>query len=154
MNAFNAARRFGPLLGLALVVGCAGGRPSLVPNSNPDLRKASVEFAADAAKREYKPDAPRAAGVQGRAQVGYMLNRLDVINLSNDEWDNTEIWVNQKYVVFLPKMKPNELQSIDFEMLYDQSGHYFPTHSLKEKVAKVEAYTGGKMYEIPVKLAD
>ena len=37
-------------LGLALFAGCAG-RPSLLPNSDKDLRKTSAAFAADAAKR-------------------------------------------------------------------------------------------------------
>jgi hypothetical protein len=37
---------------LGTVVGCSG-RPSLVPNSDPSLRRSSAHFAADAAKRQY-----------------------------------------------------------------------------------------------------
>ena len=35
---------------LGPLVGCAG-RPSLIPNSDPALRKTSAQFASDAAKR-------------------------------------------------------------------------------------------------------
>jgi len=142
------------VLALTFVAGCSG-RPSVFPNSDKSLRKTSAEFAADAAKRHpYKKDAPRGGEAVGRAQVGYTLNQIDVVNLSKDPWNDVEVWVNQNYVVFLPSMPPNQLKSIPFQMLFDDKGAYFPLDNKKVLVTKVEIYRDGKMYDVPVKLGD
>lgn len=138
-----------------ILTGCAGGRPALMPNPDKNLRKASAQFAADAAVRHpYKAEAPRGGEAIARSQVGYTLDRLDLINLSSDEWQDVEIWVNQKYVVHLPRVEPNTLKIINFQMLYDDKGNYFPTNNKKVLVNKVEMLKDGKMYDIPVRLAD
>ena len=140
---------------LVLAAGGCSGRPSLIPNSDKDLRRSSAQFAADAAKRfPYKADAPRGGEAIGRATVGYTLDQLDVVNLSQEEWNDVEIWVNQKYVVHLPKMLPNKLVTLNFQMIFDDKGDYFPTDNKKVLVNKVEMYKDGKMYEIPVRLGD
>src|ERR1051325_11680992 len=60
-----------------ILTGCSG-RPSLLPNPDPQLRHSSAEFAADAAKRfPYKTDLT-SAQTTARAQVGYMLNVLEI----------------------------------------------------------------------------
>src|SRR4051812_10691708 len=101
---------------LTLAAGCAG-RPSLVPNRDPALQKTSAQFAADAAKRfPYKSDVPQAGEAVARAQVRYAMKYLDVVNLSDQDWNNVEIWVNEKYVVFLPQMKAKDFKSLPFEM--------------------------------------
>jgi hypothetical protein len=142
------------LIAVAVLAGCSG-RPSIFPNSDKSLRKTSAQFAADAAKRHpYKKDAPRGGEAVARAQVGYTLNQLDVVNLSQEPWNDVEVWVNQKYVVFLPSMPPNQLKSIPFQMLFDDQGSYFPLDNKKVLVTKVEAYRDGKMYDVPVKLGD
>ena len=145
-------------LGLAAVMtGCAG-RPSIFPNSDPALRKTSTEFAVDAARRfPYKADAPQGGDAIGRAQVGYMVHTIEIANNSADTWKNVEVWVNQKYVVFVPQMPPHILKSLPFQMFYDDQGHYFPTENRKENdtlVKKVEIYTDGKMYNVQLQLAD
>src|SRR5436190_23936549 len=91
------------LLGLTgMLAGCAG-RAEIFPNSEPALRHTAAEFAADAAKRfPYKADAPRGGTVQ-RAQVGYSVNKIEIENLGETDWDDVEIWVNKSYVVWLPK---------------------------------------------------
>src|SRR3954454_9315746 len=90
---------------VTLMAGCAG-RPSLIPNADKSLRKSSAQLAAEAAKRHpYKSEAPRGGEAVARATVGYMLDQLDVVNLSPDEWTDLEVWVNQNYVVYLPKME-------------------------------------------------
>lgn len=142
------------LASLLAAVGCAG-RPSLIPNSDPALRKTSAQFAADAAKRHpFKTDAPSAGQAVARAEVDYMLNEIDVANLSQEDWEEVELWVNRSYVVHLPHMTHGKQVSIPFQMLYDDKGNYIPTSKLALKVCKLEAYMGGKMYEIPVRLAD
>lgn len=142
------------ILALFIIAGCSG-RPTIIPSADKSLRKSSAEFAADAAKRHpYKSDAPRGGEAVARSTVGYTLNQLDVVNLSDEQWDDVEIWVNQQYVVFLPHMEPKKLKTIAFQMLFDDKGSYFPLNNSKVQVKKVEAYRGGKMYDIPVKLGD
>lgn len=139
---------------IALAAGCSG-RPSIVPNPDPNLRKASAQFAADAASRHpYKADVPRGGEAIARSQVGYTLDRIDLVNLGQEPWKDVELWVNQKYVVHLPKVEPNTLKIIQFQMLFDEKGNYFPTNNSKVLVSKVEVYKDGKMFDVPVRLGD
>jgi len=92
------------VVGLGLLAGCAG-RPSLFPNSDPALQKTSAEFAADAAKRQpYKNEAPRGGEAMGRAEYDLTFGHLQILNTSEEDWDNVEVWVNQKYVCAIPKI--------------------------------------------------
>jgi hypothetical protein len=155
----NMTRYCGILLIAAValyVSGCiSDAKPSLLPNPDPALNKTSAQFAADAAKRHpYKPDVPRGGEAVARAQVGYWINRLEVINLSDQDWKDVEVWVNQKYVVFLPKMEKKLLKRLPFEMLFDEAGAYFPKDNNKVMMNKVELYKDGKMYDLPLQLAD
>ncbi len=135
-------------------VGCAG-RPALIPNPDKNLRKTSAEFAADAAKRHpFKADLPSGGDAEARAQVGYSLNRLEVVNLSKDSWSDVEIWANRSYVVHLPVMEPNKLKIINFEMLFNDKGHTFPTDNKKVLVNQVEMVRDGKVYNVKVQQAD
>lgn len=145
----------GAMLALVVVVAGCAGRPSVLPNSDKNLRKTAAEFAADAAKRQYPATAPRGGDAQAQASVDYGFdNRLDVINLSGDTWDQVELWVNEKYVVFLPVWQTRELKRIGFRMLYDRDGLTFPTDNKRFKVDKIEVFYGGKLYNVPMKLAD
>jgi len=142
------------LIAVAFVAGCSG-RPSIIPNSDKSLDKTSSQFAADAAKRHpYKKDAPRGGEAVARAQVGYTLNQIDLVNLSQEPWKDVEVWVNQNYVVFVPSMAPNKLKTLPFQMIFDDQGNYFPLDNKKTLVNKVEVYHDGKMYDVPVKLGD
>lgn len=140
---------------LAAITGCAGGRPSVIPNPDAGLRKTSVEFAADAVKRHpYKSDAPKGGEAVAAAQVGYWMNRLEIVNLSGETWQEVEVWVNRNWVVMVPKMEPKQLKRLNFEMLYDDSGHYFPVDNNKVRITDVTIYHDGKMYDVPWQLAD
>ncbi len=135
-------------------IGCSG-RPSVFPNKDKSLRKSSAEFAADAAKRHpYPADAEHGGEANARVQVGYSMNRLDVVNFSDEPWVDVDLWVNQKYVIHIPTMPTNKLRSINFQMLFDDKGHYFPIGNMKTRIEKVEAVRDGKIYDIPVRLAD
>ena len=143
----------GLLVSLIVLAGCAG-RPSLIPNSDKNLRRTSAQFAADAAKRHpYKSNAPRGGEAVARAEVGYMLKQITIVNLSQEAWNDVEVWLNQKYVVFVPVMEPGQLKTINFQMLFDDQGNYFTTDN-KQMVDKVEIYRDGKMYDVKVKLGD
>src|SRR5258707_12506808 len=92
------------VLALAGLAGCSG-RPSVLPNSDPQLSKTMAELAADAAKRHpYKSDVPRGGEALARASVDYTFKTIQILNYSDIDWQDVEIWVNQKYVVSVPKI--------------------------------------------------
>jgi hypothetical protein len=147
-------RRAVLLLAASTALGCAG-RASFLPNPDPQLRKSSAQFAADAAKRHpYKSDAPRGGEAPSRAQVGYVLDRLEVVNLSDDDWKDVEVWVNQQYVVSIPDMQPGSLKQFNFQMLYDEKGNSFTTDNTETRIKSVELYHDGRMCSVPLQLAD
>ena len=147
-------RRLSLIVAAALMTGCAG-RVSMIPNPDPNLRKSSTQFAADAAARHpFKADAPKAGEAVARAQVGYMLNRIDIENLSSEDWQDVDVWVNQQYVVHLPKMEHKTLKILPFQMIYDDKGNYFPTNNSNTLVNQIALYKDGKLYDVPVKLGD
>lgn len=134
--------------------GCSG-RPQLFPNSDPALNKPSTAFAADAGRRfPYKLDAPRAGFAEARAQVGYSLDVLELVNLSSEDWTDIEVWVNQQYVVHLPTLERNKLKRMTFQMLFNEGGYSFPTDNIEVMVEKLELYRDGKMYDVKLQLAD
>jgi hypothetical protein len=135
-----------------LSLGCAG-RPSLFPNRDEALRKTSAEFAADAAKRfPYPAGASRAGEATARVEVAYGQDKFDIVNLSDADWADVEVWVNQGYVVAIPKMLRGDLKTLPFKMFFNAEGATFPTDSSKTKVTKVEVLVDGKMYDVPLRL--
>jgi hypothetical protein len=146
------------LVGLCMLSGCSG-RPSLLPNSDPSLNKTSAQFAADAAKRyPFNTALPSGGVAKGRAQVGYGMDTVQVLNLSDEDWDNVELWINRAFVVFVPKFPAHgqRVKTLNFQMFYDDKGHYFPTDNStpNRMIQQLEMVRGGKVYTIPVKLAD
>jgi hypothetical protein len=146
------------LVMLVLLGGCEG-RVALFPNSDPALRKSPAEFAADAAKRfPYKADATRGGETAGRASIDYQLDLLQIANLSDEGWENIEVWINKKYVVFLPKVEKNakEAKTLNFALLFDDQGHTFPTNNLtkESQIQSVEILRDGKFYDLRLALAD
>lgn len=142
--------------GLSFLAGCAG-RPSLFPNSDPNLQKTSAQFAADAAKRHpYKADAPRGGDALGTAEYDLTFAHVQILNYSEEDWDNVEVWVNHKYVCWVPKIEKGKqrVKTLPFQMLYDGEGNYFWTDHGKNPVQEVELYRNGKLYTIPAKMAE
>jgi hypothetical protein len=142
-------------MALVLLMSAAGcqDRTSLVPNSDPALRKTKTEFAADArARHPYHAEAPKAGVAQGAAAVDYELNRLQIANFTGEDWNNIELWVNRQWVVFVPKVPANaeRAKTIDFSMLYNEVGMPFPDANRGDTsvVNKVEIYRDGRMYEL------
>ena len=106
----------------AFLLGCEG-QTSVLPNSDKNLRKTPAQWAADAAKRHpFNADLPSGGQAVGRAQVGYMLNKVEVWNGSDADWDNVEIWANEQYVVSVSKIEPHKSRTINFQMLYNDKG--------------------------------
>ncbi len=48
---------------------------------------------------------PLRRGGRGRAAVDYGSGWVEVVNLSDEDWDDAEIWINRRYVVFVPKVE-------------------------------------------------
>jgi hypothetical protein len=142
----------GTMLAAAMALGLAGcstdGAPTLFPNPDANLHKNSAEFAADAAKRNYESDAPHAGNAEARAQYELTQRRVDLVNLSQDDWSNVEVWVNQKYVVFIPAMQKDVDKKLDFEMFYDRDGHHFDTQGGKNPLQSIEICMDGKVYSV------
>src|SRR3954471_6188075 len=142
----------------AFLLGCEG-QTSVLPNSDKNMRKTPAQWAADAAKRQpFNADLPSGGEAVGRAQVGYVLNKIEVWNGSDADWENVEIWANRNYVACIPKVeaKGKRVKTIEFEMLYDGDGHHFPddNDSPKNQIHQLEMVKDGKIYSMPVKLAD
>jgi predicted small lipoprotein YifL len=147
---------FAVLFGLtALAAGCGSdGQPTLVPNPEPALRKTSSELASDAAKRSYEVEAPKGENVQARGEYSLVTRKFEVANLSDTDWENVEVWVNQKFVVLVPHMvhAAGTAYRIDFEMLYDRDGHHFETDGGKTPVQSLQFFRDGKMYDVTATL--
>lgn len=140
----------------AVVAGCAG-RSEILPNSDPALNRKPPELAADAAKRfPYKAESPRGGQALARAQIGYVLDEVELINLSDVEWTDVEVWVNGTHVVYLPKMEPKMIKKINFRMFYNDHGEHFTIRNSKEDnlVRKLELYRDGKLYDVSIQAAD
>ena len=152
-------RSWGTLVAAGLVAGCAG-RPAMIPNTDKSLRRTSTQFAADAAKRNYEADAPNGGDAAARAEVNYTIKEIRIANLSPDDWNDVEVWVNQRWMVHVPIIphmgKGTEgYRKINFQMLYDNNGNFFPVNLIsKVRVEKVDVFFGGKMYNVPVHLSD
>ena len=143
---------------LAPLVGCAG-RPSLIPNSDPALRKTSAQFASDAARRHpFNANLPAGGTAQGRAQVGYGRDTLEIVNLGTEDWHNVEVWANRRYVVFIPSIRAgaSRVKTINFQMMFDEKGRYFPldNRTPAQMVRQLEIVRDGTIYNVPFAQAD
>ena len=145
-------------LAAGFAAGCAG-RPSLIPNSDPALRKTSAQFASDAARRHpFNTSLPSGGAAQGRAQVGYGRDVVELVNLGSEDWHNVELWINRRNVVFIPRVRAgaSRVTTINFQMLYDEKGRYFPVNNAvpERMVRQLEIVRDGMVYSVPFKQAD
>jgi hypothetical protein len=137
------------IVGLLVLPGCMGdGQPTLLPNADANLRKTSTQFAADAAKRSYEADAPKAGVPLARAEYNLTERQFDVANLTSMDLKNVEFWVNQKYVVNIPEFAPNSGKTLNFELFYDSDGHHFATDHGNNPIRSLQMYQDGKMYDV------
>jgi hypothetical protein len=142
------------LAGLLIWAGCESA-PAWIPVSDPDLKRTNAQFAADAAKRTYPAAAPRGGDAPVMADVDHGLRkRIQLENLSDENWDNMELWVNEKYVVSLAHWPSKALKKVNFAMLFDRDGKPFPSTTKEAKVEKIELLRDGKIYTVAMKLAD
>ena len=86
------------MLGIWIVACGCDQSPGVFPQTDKALNRPAVSFAAEAAKLTYPADAERGGLADGRAQVGYALDVLQVANLSTVVWTDVQVWVNRQYV--------------------------------------------------------
>jgi hypothetical protein len=153
--AMNCALILFAAIFLSFLAGC--NNPTLLPNSDPNLRKTSTQFAADAARRHpYKYDAPSGGEALATARYNLTYNTIQILNYSDEDWTDVELWVNQCHVVYIPRLQKGEAGAklIPFTMLFDDSGNSFSTDNGKNPIKSVTLYRKGKMYTVPFKIAD
>lgn len=147
------ARMLGVLC-LAVAAGCTQRPPPFITNDK-SLRKPSTELAADSVKRfPYKADAEKAGEAIARAQVGNTANWLEIVNLSDEDWSDVEVWINKSWVVHLPTMERTKLKRIPFSAIFNDKGQTFPSSTKIERLQIVEVYRDAKMYTVRLQLAD
>jgi hypothetical protein len=140
-----------------MLIGIAGLSISLAASGcatggDPSLQKTSTQFAADSAKRNYEATAPRGGDPNARAQFELMQHRIDFVNLSDSDWDDTEIWLNQKYVLHLSKIGKMEDKKLDFGMFFDGDGNPFDTKGGQNPLKMIEIFRNGKMYNVTMQM--
>jgi hypothetical protein len=142
--------RFCQLFVLAGVLSGCTTRPPFLANADPALRKTNAQFASDAAKRNYPADAAKAGNANGGCEVDYGIHRLSIVNSSSEDWNNVEVWLNKKYVIFIPNVPAHaaHVEMLDFRSIYDQNGNYFPLNSAVTPIDSVEMLKDGKLYSL------
>ena len=99
---------------------------------------------------------PDGGTARARAQVAYETDSVQILNDSEEDWNDVEIWVNRKYVVHVPRIEAGRkrVKSITFRMLYDDQGNSFPSDNRRQMIDNLEMVRDGKKYQIPLVLAD
>lgn len=142
------------MLGIWIVACGCDQSPGVFPQTDKALNRPAVSFAAEAAKLTYPADAERGGLADGRAQVGYALDVLQVANLSAVVWTDVQVWVNRQYVVVVPMIEPGTLRTLPFGAVFDPSGKHFTKDNRDIQIERVELLMGGKMYDVALRLAD
>jgi len=138
-------------LAAILLAGCEG---SLIPNNDPALRKTQVSFKADATKRQYEADAPKSFATDFRADYALSYRQVEIANISSEDRTNVEVWINQKYVVFLDNFDAKSGKSLPFHLFYDAQGNRFDTDWGKNAIQSIDIYRDGTMYSVTNHVAD
>jgi hypothetical protein len=136
------------------MVGCTK-QATFFANSDPALNRKPAEFSADAANRHpFKADLPKAGAADGVARLDYTLEVVQLTNLSSEQWDEVEVWVNGKYVVYVPKIEAGRLRTLNFKMFYDGRGNTIPKSvNGQPRIQSVQILRNGAIYDVPSKIA-
>jgi len=139
---------------MGMVAGCSN-QAGIFANPDSGLQKTSTQFAADAAKRHYEADAPTAAQTSARAIINFQSKTIDLENLTAGDWSNVEVWLNKKFVLFIPLMEKQTAKPLYFDMFFDTDGNYFGEQGQTPLSPTIDLYRDGKMYTgVPFTLPD
>jgi hypothetical protein len=140
---------------VACVAGCDvhTGTPM---NSDPKLVKKPAEYSADAvARHPMKTDLPKAGEADGVAEIDYDIQMFQLLNLSDTDWDNIEVWVNDRYVTFVPKIEAGKLRTLYFHMFYDGRGNRMPKAVKGEpRIQNIKMLRDDRWFDVKMTLAD
>ena len=98
----------------------------------------------------------RPASMRGTWTTYLRLTQISILNLSQEDWTDVEIWLNQGYVVHVPRLEAGKkrVKTLTFLMFYDDRGNPFPSNNKKQMISKLEMVRDGTKYNIPLRLAD
>lgn len=125
----------------------------LLPNSDPTLNKPAKVFAEEAAKRfPYPADLERGGEASARAEIGYMVDVITLVNFSKTDWTDVELWVNKSYVIPLATLRSTSNEGvkatrIPFKIIYNDHGEHFPSQGAT--IDTLELKLNGKLYDVP-----
>lgn len=140
-------------LGVAslLVAGCTS-RPTLVPNEDPALNRPAEQLAADAIKKfPYPADlAISPDPIPVRAELGYWINEISLVNYGDADLDNVDIWINQTHVVGPLKLQAKKVRKLPFEVFFDAMGKRFPRDGVR--ITSLELRIDDVMHKVPTQL--
>jgi hypothetical protein len=146
-------------MGFALLttIGCSG-QVSMVPNSDKSLRKTPAQFAADAvARHPFPSDLVEAGDANGQARVDYQFDTVQVVNLSDEDWTNVDVWADRTHVVNVPTLAGGgkRATTLHFQMMFDAQGNHYPinNYAAERQIRRLEVVRDGKVYQIPLNLA-
>ena len=136
------------------ITGCTK-QATFFANSDPALNRKPADFSADAANRHpFKADLPKAGAADGVARLDYTLEVVQLTNLSGEQWDDLEVWVNGTYVVHVPKIEAGKLRTLNFKMFYDGRGNTIPKSvNGQPRIQTVQILRSGAIYDVPAKIA-
>ncbi|MFT3784960.1 MAG: hypothetical protein QM770_02180 [Tepidisphaeraceae bacterium] len=141
------------LLSAAVVItgGCTE-RATLLPNADPDLNKPSTQLAREAVQKFPYPVtlAKSPDPLPVRAELGYVLNEISLLNYGDADLADIDLWVNGQYVVGLTKLESKKIKKVPFEVLYNPAGQHFPRDGAF--INKLEMRVGEVMYDVTTQL--
>lgn len=139
--------------GVALFLyGCASGTTGINPNPEKSLQKTQGEFGRYAKEHSYPADATKAGKAPMRAEVEYGLDVINIVNLSDTDWNNVEVWVNGRYVCPIAVLPVKQQKGINFRFFFDKDGIVAPQKG--NWINKLELFKDGSLYELAVHAAD
>jgi hypothetical protein len=136
---------------LASMAGCTN-RPTLVPNEDPALnQKPEVLAQAAAQKFPYPAEMPISPNpLPVRAELGYWVNEISLLNFGDADLDNVDVWVNQTHVVGPLKLESKKVKKIPFEVFYDAMGKRFPRDGVR--IESLQLRIDDVMHKVPTQL--
>lgn len=140
-----------PIVALFVIVGCQQNAV-ILPNSDSSLNKPAKAFQEEAiAHFPYPADLPRGGELPARAEIGYMVDVITLVNYSKQDWSDVELWVNKQYVLPMAMLaataEGSKATRIPFKIIYDDRGQHFPSSGAT--VDTLELKLNGKMYDVP-----
>ncbi len=134
-----------------LLAGCTS-RPTLVPNEDPALNRPAEQLAADAIKKFPYPAelAVSPDPIPVRAEIGYWINEISLVNYGDTDLDNVDIWINQTHVVGPLKLESKKVRKLPFEVFFDAMGKRFPRDGVR--ITSLELRIDDVMHKVPTQL--